>query len=476
VRRDGVEPGQLGDRRDPQRREDARAEHGVIELLPRHLGDSIGLGGGDPRAHRLAHERAEHARGRVLADHALLPVGPRGVEIARRHVRHGEAERRARGLASEYRGSSGAPRAAHARDAATAARRRRGGAPARRAPAVCLRATGAPILERHDPRAVRRRRRAHRARRARREPRSSARASATPIAASAIPPKPGDPRRHPDASRPRLGARDVLHRRHLHGPPKSNRRSRGRPRGVDDLHVEWFNQLRTVRSCARRRLRARPPSCGSFRAVRTRARGGIARARSARRGHVAGDDLAAGHGAAWGRWEIFQLAAIAAGGALFARAHGRGRTCRFGAGVVGAAALGAIAGSAGPWLAWLSTRDGAPPEIEVAGYGALAGLALGVAIVAGRRGTAPARALDELAPAIGIMLALARLGCFFAGCDFGAPSAVPWAIRYPRGDRRVRRAARRRSPRARRAAHTSPSTRRSSTRRSPASRSARSPF
>jgi phosphatidylglycerol:prolipoprotein diacylglycerol transferase len=41
--------------------------------------------------------------------------------------------------------------------------------------------------------------------------------------------------------------------------------------------------------------------------------------------------------------------------------------------------------------------------------------------------------LDALAPALGVGIALGRWGCFFAGCDFGSPTLMPWGVRFPAG-------------------------------------------
>jgi phosphatidylglycerol---prolipoprotein diacylglyceryl transferase len=38
---------------------------------------------------------------------------------------------------------------------------------------------------------------------------------------------------------------------------------------------------------------------------------------------------------------------------------------------------------------------------------------------------------DALMPAVGVGAALLRLGCFAAGCCFGTPSRLPWAVRFP---------------------------------------------
>ena len=49
-----------------------------------------------------------------------------------------------------------------------------------------------------------------------------------------------------------------------------------------------------------------------------------------------------------------------------------------------------------------------------------------------RRLRAPA-ILDALAPPAGLAIAIGRIGCLAAGCCFGTPTRLPWAIRYSAG-------------------------------------------
>ncbi len=143
----------------------------------------------------------------------------------------------------------------------------------------------------------------------------------------------------------------------------------------------------------------------------------------------------AAHGAAWfPGWAFFQCAAIVAGGWLVTRA-GRQHLLPYAVGV-SAAIAGAIAlGCGDAWLihAVHAVRGarGAMPDVEIAGFGAIGGLVAGHVAVARIRRVPVAEALDALGLAMGGMIALTRLGCFFAGCDFGRPSRVAWAMRYP---------------------------------------------
>jgi phosphatidylglycerol:prolipoprotein diacylglycerol transferase len=64
-----------------------------------------------------------------------------------------------------------------------------------------------------------------------------------------------------------------------------------------------------------------------------------------------------------------------------------------------------------------------------AAYGGFLGGAAGGWIALGRRDFL--RFADLMAPGLGLGTALTRVGCFLAGCDFGTPTALPWAVRFP---------------------------------------------
>jgi phosphatidylglycerol:prolipoprotein diacylglycerol transferase len=48
-----------------------------------------------------------------------------------------------------------------------------------------------------------------------------------------------------------------------------------------------------------------------------------------------------------------------------------------------------------------------------------------------KRGIELLRWADVSAPSVVLGTAITRIGCFLFGCDFGARSSVPWAIRFP---------------------------------------------
>jgi phosphatidylglycerol:prolipoprotein diacylglycerol transferase len=134
-------------------------------------------------------------------------------------------------------------------------------------------------------------------------------------------------------------------------------------------------------------------------------------------------------------WAAFQGLAVLLALAWFwrrcLRTHARLLPClviAFGGAALGAAALGVVV----RLPAWV--RSGFEMSVlrgGVVAYGALAGLALSFAWLARFRGVSAALALDCLAPCLGLLVVCGRLGCFFAGCDFGTVTHVPWAVRFP---------------------------------------------
>jgi prolipoprotein diacylglyceryltransferase len=64
--------------------------------------------------------------------------------------------------------------------------------------------------------------------------------------------------------------------------------------------------------------------------------------------------------------------------------------------------------------------------------GFLAGLAAAALVLRGS-GLPLARFGDLAAAPLGLGIAITRLGCFVAGCDYGQVSAAPWALRFPSG-------------------------------------------
>jgi len=81
---------------------------------------------------------------------------------------------------------------------------------------------------------------------------------------------------------------------------------------------------------------------------------------------------------------------------------------------------------------WLGSGGGMARVLASAGVVAagVAAAALMVVLFARRLGMAPLAAADLLAPSAALGEGLGRLGCLAAGCCYGRPSALPWAIVY----------------------------------------------
>ncbi|TMB38062.1 MAG: hypothetical protein E6J55_25335 [Deltaproteobacteria bacterium] len=98
-----------------------------------------------------------------------------------------------------------------------------------------------------------------------------------------------------------------------------------------------------------------------------------------------------------------------------------------------AAAATAVAALAGAhWL--FRAMHGGEGRFWSGGLASTGGVAtgLGAVWVTARLTRRPARELlDALAPAGILALAIGRIGCFLAGCCYGRPSAVPWAVVFP---------------------------------------------
>lgn len=68
-----------------------------------------------------------------------------------------------------------------------------------------------------------------------------------------------------------------------------------------------------------------------------------------------------------------------------------------------------------------------------AAYGGLIAGTAGAALYLERAGQPLAPFFDRVTVGAGLGFALVRTGCFIAGCDYGLPTALPWAVRFPPG-------------------------------------------
>jgi phosphatidylglycerol:prolipoprotein diacylglycerol transferase len=111
----------------------------------------------------------------------------------------------------------------------------------------------------------------------------------------------------------------------------------------------------------------------------------------------------------------------------------RGLAEDYAADTVAAAVVGGIIGA----KLWYVALTGDPRAILSRGglvwYGGFIGGALAV-ILNGWRLRVPLRWPMQLtAPALAAAYALGRVGCFLVNDDYGRPSSLPWAMKFPRG-------------------------------------------
>ncbi len=75
---------------------------------------------------------------------------------------------------------------------------------------------------------------------------------------------------------------------------------------------------------------------------------------------------------------------------------------------------------------WLDLRGG------IVAYGGFLGGTLGAYLAFARTEAGFLGYADVLSPGVALGIGLTRIGCFLNGCDFGAPTARAWAVRFPR--------------------------------------------
>lgn len=94
-----------------------------------------------------------------------------------------------------------------------------------------------------------------------------------------------------------------------------------------------------------------------------------------------------------------------------------------------------IGGVIGAKLWFMVIHPGAPffDRGGLVWYGGFVGGSLGV-ILTGWRKRVPMRWTAQLlAPALAAGYALGRIGCYVVGDDYGRPTSLPWAVRFPEG-------------------------------------------
>ncbi len=95
--------------------------------------------------------------------------------------------------------------------------------------------------------------------------------------------------------------------------------------------------------------------------------------------------------------------------------------------------IGVVVGLAAGGALVMATRSGSFWEVGTSAYGFLFGAAVGGSVYLRLRRLAVLAYADAAAPAIALAYAVARLGCFANGDDFGRLSTSPWAVTFSPG-------------------------------------------
>jgi phosphatidylglycerol:prolipoprotein diacylglycerol transferase len=90
--------------------------------------------------------------------------------------------------------------------------------------------------------------------------------------------------------------------------------------------------------------------------------------------------------------------------------------------VAGSLAVVAGVGGAGAWHRLAHGSHG------LSSMGGIAAGLVAIVVVARALGARPLEALDALAPGAVLGFGIGRIGCLLAGCCYGRPAGVPWAI------------------------------------------------
>jgi phosphatidylglycerol:prolipoprotein diacylglycerol transferase len=105
-----------------------------------------------------------------------------------------------------------------------------------------------------------------------------------------------------------------------------------------------------------------------------------------------------------------------------------------------AAMAGVLGGLAGAKLIWAIEFHGTAPFVDLVFSrgglswfgGFVGGLTAGLATLRGYR-VPFVRGLAAASPGLALGHAIGRVGCFLVGDDYGRPSALPWAVAFPKG-------------------------------------------
>jgi len=131
---------------------------------------------------------------------------------------------------------------------------------------------------------------------------------------------------------------------------------------------------------------------------------------------------------------LMMMVAFLVGGWLVARElRRRGLSEDYAADMVAAAVIGGIIGA----KLWYVALTGDPDALFSRGglvwYGGFIGGTLAVMFNGWRLGVPLRWTMQLVAPSLAISYALGRVGCFLVNDDYGRPTDLPWAMRFPEG-------------------------------------------
>jgi phosphatidylglycerol:prolipoprotein diacylglycerol transferase len=130
---------------------------------------------------------------------------------------------------------------------------------------------------------------------------------------------------------------------------------------------------------------------------------------------------------------MMMVAFLMAGWAIQLELRRRGLHEEYAADIVMAAVVGGLVGGRLWYVAVTGHWDALFGRGGLVWYGGFFGGMLAV-LANGWRKRVPLRFTLELAaPALALGYALGRVGCFLVNDDYGTPSSLPWAIRFPQG-------------------------------------------